>query len=538
MVASALEQMGVACWEYDIAADELWWSENAGPMVGRAKGFIPGSLNDAFGITAPDASRPSQLDQIVRALEDGPIESDRQMVLPDGSTKWIRHRYFLGLDDDGAPGRLLGMMIDIDSEKKRQLEESALARAGPVLSSSLDVDETLRSVAGLLVPEVADWCVVHLAEDGEMRSGVIAHVDPEKVSWAEAMQDEYPTDPNAPSGVANVLRTGESEFYEDVTDEMLAAAARDERHLEILQEVGFRSVMVVPLKSRFEPIGTLTLVSADSRRRFDEQSLRFTERLARQLAMAIDNANLHADLQAAWEGQRQAVDTLQQGLSPDPLPNIEGLELVAHYEIGGTSKIGGDWYDASITRKGEAAFVVGDVAGKGVPGVAAMSRYRNALKVLAYEGDPPGSILSALNGFGLRQQPAGESMATAVCMLYDTATGLLRWARAGHVLPMLRRPDGEVMVLDAGSGPALGVDPEFQYPESVVEVPTGSLLLLYTDGLIERKGESIDVSMDRLASVLRSAPPAVEEIPGFLMERLPSNPLEDDVAILAVSFGS
>ena len=536
-MASALAEMGVACWEYHTVTSDLWWSPNAGPMVGRAAGFTPAGLQDAFEITARDETRPGPIEEIVQTLQQGPIEVDRQMLLPDGSPKWIRHRYFLGTDEDGRRTRLLGIMVDVDEQKKRDMEEAALVEAGELLNRSLDVDETLESVAALLVPDLADWCVVHLLDDGHLRSVVTAHVDPSKTEWAKAIQAEYPIDMDSPVGAPKVARTREAEFYPDITDEMLVAVAGgDERKLEVLRQVGYRSAMVVPLITRDQATGTITLVTADSKRRFDSRALAFAGRLAQHIAVALENSRLHTNVLAAWEGQREAVETLQQGLTPEPLPVVEGLTLAAHYEIGGTSKVGGDWYDALDLEKGDVAFVIGDVAGRGVPAVAGMSRYRNGLKMLVLEGDRPARILTALNRFGLYHQQAGDALATAVCMLYDRTTGTLRWSRAGHTFPLLRLPDGGVVQLDHLGGPALGVHPDATYREAMIEVEPGSVLLLYTDGLVERPGEDIHASIDRLASVFSAAPPHIGELPDYLTRQLISPPLRDDVAILAVEF--
>ena len=538
MVAPALAELDMAAWEFDLETGELWWSENGGLLVGRPAGFIPSDLNAAFGIVVDDADRPHDVEGMVTALKDGPIVSDRQMVLPDGSTKWLRHRYHLAVDEEGNPRRLVGVMVDVDLWKQRELEEAEVARAGERLNQSLSVADTLRAVADVIIPDLADWCVIELLDEGQLHPALTAHVDPDKVRWANAIQAEYPQDMDAPMGPPNVVKTGQAEFYPDIPDEMLVTVAKgDQRLYEILSQVGYRSVVVVPLKTRGEVIGTLTTVMADSGRTFTEQSVRFAERLALYAGPAIGNARLHTAVEEAWRGQRRAVETLQRGLTPDPLPEIPGLTLAVEYEMGGEAKVGGDWYDAFTTVNGEVALVVGDVVGSGVPAVAAMTRYRNGLKALLASGNGPAEALSMLNRMATSDQPVGErGFATVICMNFDPGTRALRWGRAGHPFPMLRHPGGDVEALRTLSDPPLGVRPDHTYSEDRTTIASGSTLVLYSDGLIERRGENIDTSTDRLVAELGNAPADPERLVRYLLDRLPGTPATDDAAVLVVRF--
>ena len=179
---------------------------------------------------------------------------------------------------------------------------SFLAEAGRVLSSSLDYQKTLAQVARLAVPGLADWCAVDLlGEGGAPERLAVAHVDPGKVEWAHELQRRYPPDPEAPRGLYHVLRTGQSELYPVVTDEMLAAAARDEEHLRVLRDLKFSSVMIVPLSTHGRALGAMTFVSAESGRRYGAEDLRLCEALSLRAAAAIDNARLY---QAAREASR------------------------------------------------------------------------------------------------------------------------------------------------------------------------------------------------------------------------------------------
>jgi signal transduction histidine kinase len=168
------------------------------------------------------------------------------------------------------------------------------AHPSQALAASLDRDETLRSVAGLAIESVADWCVVEtLDPEGERSGHAIAHRDPERVRWAEEIDRRYPPDPDAPRGARHVARTGELELYRTIDDELLVAGARDDEHLALLREAGFTAAMVVPLVARGRVFGTITLVSTDQARTYDDDDLLLAEDLGRRAAAAIENADLY-----------------------------------------------------------------------------------------------------------------------------------------------------------------------------------------------------------------------------------------------------
>jgi PAS domain S-box-containing protein len=182
---------------------------------------------------------------------------------------------------------------DVSDRIRAQERESFLARASEVLASSLDYERTIQTVADLAVPMFADWCVVQLAgEEGVPRRIAVAHRDPGLVALAIEAQEEYPPDPDAATGVAAILRTGRSEFMADIPPGMIDAAARDDRHREMLRALALRSYISVPLIAVGRIIGVLTLVGSDSSRRFEPDDVAFAESLASRAAAAIENARL------------------------------------------------------------------------------------------------------------------------------------------------------------------------------------------------------------------------------------------------------
>ena len=226
--------------------------------------------------------------QIRRAMEERGTTTLETASLVPGA--WIAVRAY--------PSRT-GLSVYFQDITERKQEEGAqrfLAEAGDALSSSLDFRATLASVARLAVPTLADWCAVDiLAADGSVERLATAHEDPDKVSLAIRLQEGYPTDPEATSSVPNVLRTGRPELYPEVTDVTLEAVARDPEHLDLLREIGFTSVIIVPMVARERTLGAVTLVSAESGRRYGESDLGLAEELARRAAMAVDNARLYEE---------------------------------------------------------------------------------------------------------------------------------------------------------------------------------------------------------------------------------------------------
>ncbi len=195
-----------------------------------------------------------------------------------------------------------------------------LAEASTVLGGSLDYETTLIRVAGLAVPRIADWCGVHIVEeDGSLSLLAVAHVDPAKVARARELQERYPPDVDASSGLGAVLRSGRSEVYYEISDAMLVATARDQEHLAILREIGFRSVMIVPLVTRGRTLGTITLVSAESGRRFGPDDLALAEALAHRAAQAVDNARLYRQARAAIRRQEEVLAQLDTFLATAPI---------------------------------------------------------------------------------------------------------------------------------------------------------------------------------------------------------------------------
>ena len=209
-------------------------------------------------------------------------------------------------------GGVATLWKDITDRKRAEEAIHYLTRASEIFSSSLDYEKTVQSVADLIVPRLADWCAVDLSDGVDrVKRIAVAHVDPAKVAWAKELHERYPVRLNEPIGLGNVLRTGKPELYADITDEMLVAGARDAEHLRITRELAIKGVIYVPIFSRGAVIGAMTLVSAESGRRYTAADVTLAQELARRAGTAIGKARLYREALRAREEVENAREELE-----------------------------------------------------------------------------------------------------------------------------------------------------------------------------------------------------------------------------------
>ncbi len=271
---------------------------------------------------------------------------------------------------------------------------------------------------------------------------------------------------------------------------MLAAAAVDERHLELLRAVGMRSVLIVPMRAGSRVLGAMTLVSAESARTLDEIDLALAEQTAARAAVAIENSRLYS--------QRSTIArTLQQSLLPDQLPEIPGYELASLYLPAiETSMVGGDFYE--IWPVGDAWMVlIGDVTGKGIEAAALTALVRHTVRTASEFRSSPAELLTFLDRT-LKQRPE-LSVCTALCLRLQDDSALL--AVAGHPLPLYLH-DGEIRELGV-HGPLLGAFVDAEWVDHALVLEPDSTLLGYTDGVTDALGADGErFGLQRLRKVL------------------------------------
>jgi len=233
------------------------------------------------------------------------FEIDLRLRRADGAFRWHLARATAVTARAGGVVKWIGTCTDIDDQKRAEGTLRFLAEVGAVLAASLDHEDTLAGLARLAVPEVADWCFVDMVgPDGGLRRLAVSHGDPSKVEAAWGLDRLYPPDAGDPHGPSRVMRTGRTELTPEVTDAMLAAVARDTEHLAALRGLGLASSLCTPLTARGRPLGVLTLMTAESGRRYGPADVPLAEELARRAALAVDSARLYRDaLQAREEAE-------------------------------------------------------------------------------------------------------------------------------------------------------------------------------------------------------------------------------------------
>ncbi|GAA4822242.1 GAF domain-containing SpoIIE family protein phosphatase [Streptomyces ziwulingensis] len=400
---------------------------------------------------------------------------------------------------------------------KRQIEDAFLAEASLQMDSSLDAQETLRRVARLAVPAMAEGCVVHLCRPGYLDPVASAHVSASVQPWLDSLARE---DRWLGGLLSGAVARGESLVLtgDGLTGGPFGTGGEGPGR-------AVRTVSVNPLRARGKAIGTLTFVY--HRDGEDIASPRMLTDLAQRAALAIDTTS-------AYEQRRRHVELLQRQLLPGALPDPPGVELHAAYEVADASlEVGGDFYDAVIDRDGRLALVIGDVCGRGAEAAAMTGLARHTLRTLLEDGTPAAHALERLNK-ALLGQSADRFVTALIAVLTSTGQGehAVEIAAAGHPPPLIRRADGRVEEVVA-SGVFLGVLPDLAIEPARHQVAPGDVLVLFTDGLTEARSAQGTMFEELLPQAVREcadAPdPAGELIARASKFRALGN---DDTAVL------
>jgi serine phosphatase RsbU (regulator of sigma subunit) len=442
---------------------------------------------------------------------------------------WLEVRAWPGADG------LAVYLVDVTD--RRRAEETArratartalLASVTTELSGALDGASALGRLARLVLPTLGEGCIVTVVDrEGRARDVGSWHVDPAR----REMMQEYAgvrleTLPLS-SPVARALGTGTP--VTDSIDAVLAlmppGPARD-----LLITLGCETAVVLPLTAEARIFGVLSLY-LDPGRLLSEEDLETVRQVAAQAGRAIERVHRQSE-------QAKLAEGLQRCLLPDP-PTIPHASVVVRYvPAAEAARVGGDWYDAFLQRDGAPVIVIGDVVGHDTAAAAAMGQLRGLLRGIAhYSGAGPAEVLRGLDE--AMAQMHDETLATAAVARLQCAGPdgwQLRWANAGHPPPLLVRADGSVTVLGGQLGDLLlGVDSRAQRAEEETTLEPGATVLLYTDGLVERRGSVLDEGMDRLVHHVRElAPRPLEDLCDALLDRMLEGTPRDDVALVAI----
>jgi PAS domain S-box-containing protein len=458
----------------------------------------------------------------------------RNIVRATGEERWLIVRSSPIIDPaTGVVEFAVNVYEDITEVKRAQLAESFMAQASRVLSSSMDYAETLKRVARLAVPALADWCSIDvLDEQGAIEQVAVHHAVPAKVALAERIYRLHRPEPDQPTGVPAVIRSSEPVLFTDISPQVLAGYAANSEHLELLSAVGAHSLIIVPLTSAVRTIGAITLVSSESGRRLSARDVALAERLGRRAGTAVENARLYTE-------RARIAHVLQEALLPESLPQVPGLEIEARYRAAGEyNEVGGDFYDAFAHGDDELMLVIGDVVGKGPRAAGVTALARHTLRAASMSGRSPTGMLEMLHA-ALSAQPPGADLCTVCLVRIAPNGGTLRLTvvLAGHPPPLLISADGRARQAGA-PGTLLGVLDPVRFNATDVELAPEETLLLYTDGVPDAGHPGDALGEDGLIELCRSnadlaLPDLLERIEQVAVQRA-QGALRDDVALLGL----
>ena len=558
MSRSVLERMssrspvGIAIVDTDL---RFVWSNAALEQFGG--GPASQRLGRRLADVQPGLDAETLEEQMRRVLETGEPVVGYEHV---GRIRSAPHREtahtmsFIRLEDDhGHPIGVYYTVQDVTERYRARQRLALLDRAGEHIGRSLDVMQTAQELADVAVPGLADFVTVDLLESvlrgAEPPSGPLGDTEtvPLRRAGHRSVRDGVP---EAVVGIGDVavylagsppirsLAAGAS-WREERLDPLAKEWATGLPGASSFLDLGLHSVMIVPIRARGTALGVTTFFRRDRQDPFDEDDLNLAEELVRRAALCVDNAR-------RYTRERDAALVLQRNLLPHGFPEQGAVEVAACYrpadELTG---LAGDWFDVIPLSGARVALVVGEVAGHGIDGAAAMGRLRAAVQTLADLDLPPEEVLAHLDdlvsrtareeGAGADARTSGMQAMGASCLyvVYDPVSGRCTMAGAGHPAPAVVEPDGTVTFAEVPPGPALGVGGmPFEALELTLE--EGSVLALHTDGLIAtpRTGRDPEAGRERLRRALEAHGQPLDGLCRTIVDDLVPRRPYDDVALL------
>jgi PAS domain S-box-containing protein len=418
------------------------------------------------------------------------------------------------------------VLLERAEDAQRRL--AILATASTVLATTMKVDELLDRLARVLTPGAADWCIIEtVGAGGKVEQVAVSHRDRGAADELARFLRSNPLASSAGGPIASVLHGGEARLLTrtDLAGAMLDAAT-DHGRPEMAGGFSLESSVVVPIEARGTVLGVLVL-STDADRVLDDDDLDLAVEVGHRAALALGNAK-------AFQQEHQIAESLQRSLLPDTVGAVGGIETAVRY-LAATdgASVGGDGYDVFSFEDGTVGVVVGDVVGHDIAASSAMGQLRSTLRAFAYEDHSTPDV--PLRRLDRLYAALGLTYATCVLGIIDPVDLRFRWSSAGHPPPVLVR-DGVASLLEVRGGAMLGVASSAATPVAA-EIPLqpGDFLVLYTDGLVERRRESLTDGLARLVRAAGGAPAAsAEELCERVVDALLPAGLNrgDDVAIL------
>lgn len=445
-------------------------------------------------------------------------------------------------------GDVLGvtqLVEDVTDRYRARRRLALLNRASARIGTTLDLDQTTRELADVAVPDLADAVSVDLLEPvaqgeepateaiGRVRRMALHSVVAQALEVMFPAGEVFHFDARTPQARCLAER---QPILEAVLESSPGWYFQDPERAQRALGLGAHSLIVVPLTARGQLLGLLSLWRAKRPEPFEEDDLTLAEEFAARAAVCIDNAR-------RYSRQHQAALTLQRSLLPRELPEHSAVELAHRYlPADPATGVGGDWFDVIPLSGARVALVVGDVVGHGLHAAATMGRLRTAVHTLAGLDYAPDEVLSHLddlvNRLADEQEPAdggsqGQQIVGATCLyaVYDPISRLCTLARAGHLPPAVMAPGGQVSLPDLPMGPPLGLG-GLPFESAELELAEGSLLCLYTDGLVEARGRDLDEGLRLLRAALSRPGRSLDETCSAVQDALLPERPSDDVALL------
>jgi PAS domain S-box-containing protein len=526
-----LERMSAAFYSVDTQWRFTYVNAEAERLLGLAReDLLGGVLWELF-----PAAVGGEIEDVFRGAVQTGEPAVFEAYYPVPLDSWYELRVWPG------PDGLAVYFLDI-TERRRGREQAErsearlalLAQVSAALAEELDPEAAVARLAQLTVPGLADWCLVSLVDEGNrLRDVGWWHHDPAMRPLTERYSHVRLAALTDISYVAQALRTGKPVVVEKAATAAITAVLVPGEAREVIAELAPESAAVLPLRARGRTVGVLSLFTGAARGPLDKWDLTTAQAVAARAGLGLDNALLYHEQQRIAEG-------LQRSLLTAP-PQPGHLQISVRYvPAAKAAQVGGDWYDAFLQADGSTVLAIGDVVGHDTAAAAAMGQLRGLLRGIAFTThDAPARVLTRLDE-AIQGLQLG-TIATAVVARIEQDPGepggaRLRWSNAGHPPPMVLRPDGTAAVL-TGVRPnlLLGIDPRTARTESEVTLDSGSTILLYTDGLVERRGRDLHTGLELLRQTLGGLAdrPLDELCDGVLAQMLNAEP-QDDVALVAV----
>jgi len=483
-------------------------------------------LGETWTSLVHPADRDEALGRWAQAVKSGkPFAATFRNRGADGHYRWYFASADAMRDDDGAIVRWYGTAIDVDHERRATRQLHVFAKVGDALIATLGLQETLDAVLPFIVPSFADWAFINLVDEaGDLRMAAVYHDDPAKQAILSAQIGELYAKGTATSGSPEAIRRQTHILYERAGFED-AARVVEPGPLQAVWEVGFGSVLVLPLVSGAVARGSLNVAMSSSGRAFHPTEIPFFHELARRIGQAVASAEI-------FERERRAARTFQAAALPSYLPTVDGMRFETLYEAAQSeAAIGGDWYDVFRLPDGRVVLSIGDVCGKGLHAAVAMASVRQSIRTAALINPDPAAVLSAVDRI-VRGMDAALFV-TAFAAVIDPVWFVMKFASAGHPPPLLRGPDNSLKTL-RDPGLPLGLRERGEHTAARVAIVPGSMLVAYTDGLTEFDRDPIE-GEQVVARALRAA--GTHGVPRALFDAAArGRAAHDDIAILAVAF--